>query len=1048
MKTKLKIAGSIILFFLVVSLSLKGQVSDKTGQIIKPKIFDQYGKTYNVEDVIIKRTRADIVVTAGFFELTFVDPLQLPNIGFFDASSGTARRNVVRQVFTDLSQLIVRPTVATSLVKIQVLSQNNPTSWAIGSGQSLLAQLNDNSGIIDAAVWKTITGGADAFAQFGQLLYGDPSMVFYHGILTLNFRTDWNFNTNLSIYPVAAQFDLYSITLHEAMHMLGIGSYITSTGASWFAPKNYYSRWDMHLRRNTPTQSMLLSTNNCYIQSFIANTGDLSSGCQNIRFVGIGGLDLPVLATGGCTDGSSLSHFDRNCTPNPNYIMQPNISAGENPARRSPVQEEVNVLCELDYQTSGTYGTTSSGLGIYHTFTTCGERIAGVNDFGYSTNYKVPITISNVLNNDNNGTILPARFECLEIITSGAGNNTNLSATQGISFTYTPPTGFAGNAILRYIPVNTSGSKRGNITYIVIYVNPPQFDCNPNQCNLVCNGDFTGFLVGMPSPSMDPYSNFRITDPLGNSPGIENFNGNQYCSISSYSHFEGIVYHLIRPIAPGCTTTIKFKASRNYNGGINGNIILRILGSFNPPCVPNTLNNTDCAGGGGACTAYTHTCMANVTLTNDATGSWPSITNPNFIAFTRTYVNNTGSDINYIMFTGAEHATGFILIDDIDVRSNCEKPLTITSTVTSPNSCSGGTVSINYQICSNTNNANPITLQVAALPTGLSFASGGNFNSSGQCVIPANGLYGTIDETFCTNLVLNLNISPNTSGGPINVTLNAVSNNACFNSNTNSNVTTITLSPKPCVSLMGSYSPGRCAGSCSNISAFCSSFICSGNYTCNYTYKWSTGAVSYSINVCPTITTNYTLTVTTAQGCTASTGMTIFRNPKPEVSVSGVPTCDGCNYTASPSNGSSPYTYLWSNGAITQTTYSPNANGCPNVVVTDANGCTGSPYFYPICTGYPCKGSHLSGITENTESVAFNIYPNPTNDNITIESENITGNDIYFEIYGLLGNKVANYKLTDSKTTVSVKDLDAGIYLYKVVVNKVPIKTEKLIITK
>lgn len=37
-----------------------------------------------------------------------------------------------------------------------------------------------------------------------------------------------------------------------------------------------------------------------------------------------------------------------------------------------------------------------------------------------------------------------------------------------------------------------------------------------------------------------------------------------------------------------------------------------------------------------------------------------------------------------------------------------------------------------------------------------------------------------------------------------------------------------------------------------------------------YTYLWSTGATTNTLNVCPTVTTTYTVTVTSAQGCTAT----------------------------------------------------------------------------------------------------------------------------------------------------------------------------------
>lgn len=45
--------------------------------------------------------------------------------------------------------------------------------------------------------------------------------------------------------------------------------------------------------------------------------------------------------------------------------------------------------------------------------------------------------------------------------------------------------------------------------------------------------------------------------------------------------------------------------------------------------------------------------------------------------------------------------------------------------------------------------------------------------------------------------------------------------------------------------------------------------------TSPYTYAWSTGATTATINVCPTSTTNYTLTVTDALGCTSTDVATV-----------------------------------------------------------------------------------------------------------------------------------------------------------------------------
>ncbi|MBM3164950.1 MAG: gliding motility-associated C-terminal domain-containing protein, partial [Bacteroidetes bacterium] len=100
------------------------------------------------------------------------------------------------------------------------------------------------------------------------------------------------------------------------------------------------------------------------------------------------------------------------------------------------------------------------------------------------------------------------------------------------------------------------------------------------------------------------------------------------------------------------------------------------------------------------------------------------------------------------------------------------------------------------------------------------------------------------------------------------------------------------------------------------------------------------GTGSYTVNAGP-----YSYTVTDAIGVTASVNITIT---EPAVlTASGNSTnvlCNGLNNgsaSVSPTGGTAPYTYLWSNGSITASTNNLVAGGY-TVTVTDANGCTTS----------------------------------------------------------------------------------------------------------
>ena len=72
------------------------------------------------------------------------------------------------------------------------------------------------------------------------------------------------------------------------------------------------------------------------------------------------------------------------------------------------------------------------------------------------------------------------------------------------------------------------------------------------------------------------------------------------------------------------------------------------------------------------------------------------------------------------------------------------------------------------------------------------------------------------------------------------------------------------------------------------------------------------------------------------------------------------------------------------------------------------------------CTGGP-------GLSIVEVSSQLNIFPNPTNENITISIENFNGN-IQTEVYDLIGNRLQS----TNETTISLRDYARGIYIFKV----------------
>ena len=119
--------------------------------------------------------------------------------------------------------------------------------------------------------------------------------------------------------------------------------------------------------------------------------------------------------------------------------------------------------------------------------------------------------------------------------------------------------------------------------------------------------------------------------------------------------------------------------------------------------------------------------------------------------------------------------------------------------------------------------------------------------------------------------------------------------------------------------------------------------------TLPYTYAWSngqTGATAINLGA-----GSYTVTITDANGCTATASVTIVQNAP--LIITATITDASCNGLAdgaiqinvSGGTGAGTYTYLWSTGATTQN-LTNIISGNYSVTVTDANGCFITENFF------------------------------------------------------------------------------------------------------
>jgi hypothetical protein len=351
------------------------------------------------------------------------------------------------------------------------------------------------------------------------------------------------------------------------------------------------------------------------------------------------------------------------------------------------------------------------------------------------------------------------------------------------------------------------------------------------------------------------------------------------------------------------------------NGGSNGSIDVTVTGGTTAYTYlwnggVNTQDRTGLAAG-----------TYSVTIT-DANGCTTTvsktITQPTTLtaSATNTNVNCNGGSNGTIDLTPAGGTTPYTYLWNGGVTTQDRTGLaagTYSVTVTDANGCTTTTSKTITQ---------PATLTASATNT--------NVNCNG-------GANGTIDLTVAGGTTA---YSYSWSNGATTQDLSGLSAGTYSVTVTDANGCSTTASrtiTQPTVLTATTASTNALCSGCNNGTAG----VTPAGGTTPYTYLWSNGATTQ--NVTGLVAGNYSVTVTDANGCTLVKTITITQPSVFAASVTGtnVNCFGGNNGTAdlTVSGGTTPYTYLWSNGATTQDLSSLTA-GTYSVVITDANGYT------------------------------------------------------------------------------------------------------------
>ena len=111
----------------------------------------------------------------------------------------------------------------------------------------------------------------------------------------------------------------------------------------------------------------------------------------------------------------------------------------------------------------------------------------------------------------------------------------------------------------------------------------------------------------------------------------------------------------------------------------------------------------------------------------------------------------------------------------------------------------------------------------------------------------------------------------------------------------------------------------------------------------SYTYSWNTNPIQTTATATGLTSNTYVVTVTDSNGCFQSIPVTVNNQAGPVATISTITnvSCNGQNdgyATSAVSGGTSPYSYLWSNGQALPTATNLTA-GTYTLTATDVNGC-------------------------------------------------------------------------------------------------------------
>lgn len=510
---------SLILFFLL-----------KISVYSEPTFIDRYNNSIKIIEKTDQKSKIKLqsddnklVYDIFPFKLVFLRNSQNTQIGFFDSTKvgsstlGEKYRETVCEVYKDLSGLFDKTYLADPVI-INFYSNYLETGSSGAISSPIIIIYDASTGTLcESSLQQTLVTGCNPYNVL-------PATPEYNGYIKFDFVKNELYEYDLNKSEIYPAIDMYSIVLHETLHLLGFFSEFDPEGYSQILDysfyKNKYCLFDKMIYfkdTNNVMKPILNNYGNDYKNDNYLDKNIFTGSKGKGLYIYNGNKYLKLYSPSTWEQGSSISHFDFSIYKDSTHIMIPMYKRGS--IRRIPHQDEYDLFKMLGYRLSGTYGsiTNQNRYENYFDNKEYNLPIGRYDTLSYYWGDTIKFSVKELIKNDinTNGIIFPkAENDTTFLYRGSLSYNSSYD-----SLIFIPSLNLRDYAFFSYRPVNNMDT--GNITYIVLKFKYKTPKISFEECNIIKNTGFEnslrpsgplGALVHTPTAYKLDFSQYKINN--------------------------------------------------------------------------------------------------------------------------------------------------------------------------------------------------------------------------------------------------------------------------------------------------------------------------------------------------------------------------------------------------------------------------------------------------------------------------------------------------------------------------------------------------------